>query len=356
MRVLVARRLGQGLLVGLLALLATGAAATQSQKSTAAPSFSYARTLAEPPATKLRRGLLSTETWRGGPITTSTGEVVTVLVSDRLDPSVTPEQWAEFLAHAAHGPELSKLTAHLTTLDGVEELCGARALGCYGDNELVSIAEILVDQPTPEEVVRHEYGHHIAYNRVNPPWVAVDWGPKHWASAAGVCNRVNVGTAFPGDESLHYDQNPGEAWAETYRLMDERRNGVLTGSWEIVSPTFFPTEAMLQAAELDVVQPWTAGHATTLRRQFTRNGKRVWLIGLQTPLDGSVSVNAVLPKGGPYTLELVAPNKRTVLRRGIATGTRTKRLVGNVCGQRALYVRVTERGKFGRVSLTVATP
>jgi hypothetical protein len=354
--VLVVRRVAAGLLAGLLALLATGAPATQSQSTPAAPSVLFARTLADPPGTKLRRNLLAAETWRGGPITTSTGETVTVYVSDALDASVTPEQWAEFLVHVAHGPELSMLTAHLTTLDGVEEFCNARALGCYGDNQLVAIGETLIDGTTPDEVVRHEYGHHIAYNRVNPPWAAVDWGPKYWASAAGVCNRVNLGTAFPGDESFHYDQNPGEAWAETYRLMDERRNGILTAGWEIVSPTFFPSEGLLQAAERDVLQPGTAGHATTFRRQFTKNGRKVWLIGLQTPLDGSVSVNALLPKRGPYTVELVAPNKRTVLRRGISSGARTKRLAGNVCGQRSLYVRVTERGATGRVSLTVATP
>jgi hypothetical protein len=350
--------LARVVLVLSLAVLAAGAGASERSATPEAPSALFARTIADPPGTKLRSDRLARAAinWRGGPITTSTGETVTVLVSDALDVSVTPESWAEFMVRLVHGPEISTLTAHLTTLDEVELICSARALGCYGDNELVSIGEAIFDGTTPEEVLRHEYGHHIAYNRTNPPWTAVDWGPKYWATAAGVCSRVGLGTAFPGDENLHYAQNPGEAWAETYRLMDERRNGILTASWTIVSPTFFPTEASYLAAERDVLQPWTQGNVTTFRRQFTRKGKKVWWIGLQTPLDGSISVNAVIPKGGSYAVELVAPNRRTVLRRAISSGARSRRLVGNVCGQRSLFVRVTQREAFGRVSLTAATP
>ena len=41
----------------------------------------------------------------------------------------------------------------------------------------------------PEYVLAHEYGHHIAAWRSNAPWEAVDWGPKHWASAMRACAR-----------------------------------------------------------------------------------------------------------------------------------------------------------------------
>jgi hypothetical protein len=340
-------------------VLVAGAGATRPARaaSVATDAF-FARTIEEPAGTSLRLARLASPAinWRGGAITTSAGETVTVLVSDALDPSVTPEVWAGFIAHLVHGPEISKLTAYLATLDQVEELCGARALGCYGDDTLVSIGETLIDGTTPDEVVRHEYGHHIAFNRTNPPWVAVDWGPKLWASSVGVCARVSAGTAFPGDESFHYDQNPGEAWAETYRLMDERKNGILTASWAIVSPSFFPTDAAYQAAERDVLQPWSAGHTETYRRVFTKKAKKMWLIHLQTPLDGNVSVSAVFPKGGLYDVALVGANRRTVLRRALFSGTRTKRLAASVCGQRSLYVRVKQKGTLGPVSVTAATP
>ena len=74
--------------------------------------------------------------WRGGPITSSSGEVVHVFVSDAL-PAETPEKWAEFIAGLTHGPELARLTSNIATLAEVQRLCGARALGCYSGDELV---------------------------------------------------------------------------------------------------------------------------------------------------------------------------------------------------------------------------
>jgi hypothetical protein len=353
-----ARRSVVVVLAGLMAALVSAAGVTTSKAAPVASVPLFARTIDESPGTKLHadRLALTAIDWRGGPIVTSTGETVTVLVSNALDASVTPESWAEFIAHLPHGSEISKLTTYIAPLDEVQQLCGAQALGCYGQDELVSIGETLVDGTTPDEVVRHEYGHHIAYNRTNPPWVAVDWGPKYWASSLDVCARVTEGSAFPGDEALHYDQNPGEAWAETYRLYAERQAGILTTSWPIVSSSYFPTEAAYAAAERDVLQPWSAGRTVTYRRQFTRKGRKVWLIHLQTPLDGNLSVSSTFPKGGLYDASLVDANRHTVLKHGFFSGTRTKRFVASVCGQRSLFVRVTQKGTFGRVSVTASTP
>ena len=97
--------------------------------------------------------------FRGGPITTSTGAVVNVLVSDAL-PEETPEEWAEFIAALTHGSELDRLdSTTIATLDEVQAVCGPRALGCYGQNMMVSHGDAAIDSVTAEEVVRHEYGH-----------------------------------------------------------------------------------------------------------------------------------------------------------------------------------------------------
>ena len=352
------RRLVVALLVAAIALLAVGAAAARSTAAPAAASFTpssfYPSSVADAPAAKVQRSLLAAVTWRGGPIVTSTGETVAVFVSDTL-PTVTPEQWAEFLVHLDHGPEISKVTVRIATLEEIQQICGARALGCYGDNQLISIGESQIDGTTPDEVVRHEYGHHIAFNRSNAPWAAIDWGPKYWASAVGVCARVKTGGAYPGDEASHYDQNPGEAWAETYRVLEERKIGILDSSWQIVSPAFFPNDTSLAAALRDVSQPWTAGTAKTFRTRFTKKGKKVWLGQVQTPLDGSVNVKAQIPRGGLYDVAVLAPNRRTVLMHAGSSGG-TVRLVAGTCGQRSLYVRVTDRSGVGRVSVTVSTP
>jgi hypothetical protein len=295
-------------------------------------------------------------TWRGGPIFTSTGEVVNVLVSDAL-PAETPEKWAEFIAKLTHGAELARLrSATIATLDEVVEICGTRALGCYGQNELISYGDSTLDGSTPEEIVRHEYGHHIGAHRSNRPWAAIDWGPKHWATAASVCPKVARQEAHPGDNGRFYSHNPGEAWAEVYRLLDERRAGITTGAWPIIAPGFYPDAAALAAAERDVAQPWTKNTTKRFTRTFGKKTSKVWWIRLSTPLDGELRVAARLPSSGGYDVALVAANGKTVVKRAQWISQRGKRTTTNVCGQRTQFVRVTRKGTPGKVTVTVSAP
>jgi hypothetical protein len=343
------------LVAALVVVLASGGAAGRAAGS-APEATAYARAFdGQAGPTRVNRAALAAVTWRGGSTTASTGEVVEVFVSNAL-PAETPEKWAEFIAKLTQGPELAQLTARIATLAEVEELCGTRALGCYGQDEMISLGEPTLEGTTPEEVVRHEYGHHVAAHRLNTPWQAIDWGPKHWASAATICSRVARKEAFPGDGGRNYAQNPGEAWAEVYRLMDERKAGVATGRWPIVSRSFFPNEAALQAAERDVLQPWAAGKKAVSRRTFGKKTKKVWWIRLSTPLDGDLALTATVPRGGLHEVALVAANRKTVLKRAQWVGQRTKRTATTVCGQRSLYVRVTQSGALGRVTVSVATP
>ena len=294
-------------------------------------------------------------TFRGGQITTSTGETVDVRVSDALPlETSTPEGWAEFLAKLTHGPELAELTTYIVSFEEVQQLCGSRALGCYGQDEMVVPGET-VSEISPEEIVRHEYGHHIAYHRLNTPWAAGEWGPKRWASAANVCARVGRREAFPGDQGANYARNPGEAWAETYRLMDERKAAITTATWQIVASSFFPSEAALQAAEQDVLQPWTAERTSVSTRVFGKRTPKVWWIRLATPLDGEFRINATMPNGGTHEVVLVGANRSTVVKRAQWTGQRVKRLDGTVCGQRSYFVRVTQKGSLGRIRVSVTT-
>ncbi len=296
------------------------------------------------------------QTFRGGPVTTSTGETVDVRVSDSLPlETATPEGWAEFLVGLTHGPEIAELTTYVVSFVEVQEICGSRALGCYGRDEMVVPGEV-VAEISPEEVVRHEYGHHVANHRLNAPWTAIDWGPKRWASAANVCTKVSQREAYPGDQGSNYARNPGEAWAETYRLMDERKAGITTATWPIIGPSFFPNEAALQAAEQDVVAPWTVQRTTASTRIFGKKTPKVWWIPLATPLDGDLRISAALPNGGTSEVALVAADRRTVVKRAQWVGQRVKRLESSICGQRSLFVRVTQRGALGRVRVSATTP
>ena len=337
---------------------ALAASAAHGARQSLSPPLTSARALDVELGTPLRAARLAAAdvTWRGGPTTTSTGETVNVLVSDALPPeAASPSRWAEFLTGLAHGSEISALTVYVGTLDDMQSICGQNALGCYASDQLVAPGETAVDV-SPEEVIRHEYGHHIAYHRSNPPWNAIEWGPKRWASAENVCARVGGREAYPGDEGSNYALNPGEAWAETYRLMDERKAGITTASWRIVSPSFFPTEQALAAAQQDVLQPWTAPRTTSTSHVFGKRGAKVWWIRLSTPLDGSLRINATLPGGGTYDVALVGANHRTIVGRAQWVGQRAKSLDASVCGQRSFFVRVTQNGALGRVRVSATTP
>jgi hypothetical protein len=347
------------LLVVLLAALSAGGAAG-SARTPSYPSTTRALLAAPHGTLDVARLARSSTTWRGGPVTTSTGETVRVFVSDSLPAeAVTPEERAEFLASLTHGPELSLLTAYFATLEEVQEVCGRRALGCYGRNQMFvpgTDEGLALTGATADEVVRHEYGHHVAFHRSNTPWLALDWGPKRWASAVDVCARVARNEAYPGNQGTNYRLNPGEAWAETYRLMDERRAGITTATWSIVAPSFYPGEPALQAAEADVLDPWTAPRGVSYRRTFGRSTRKVWLIPIATPLDGTLRATVTLPRNGTHEVTLLTASRKTVLARATRSSPRVRQLTATVCGQRSVVLRVVQRGALGPVAVSVSVP
>jgi hypothetical protein len=292
-------------------------------------------------------------TWVGGTYG-SGGDAVTVYVSSAYRPEeATPQQWADFFARLPHGSELGSVVVRVTTPDGVTALCGEGALGCYSGRELVMPGETSAGE-APEQVARHEYGHHVAASRSNPPWRAQAWGAKRWASAAHVCERVQRGTAFPGDDGAHYRLDPGEAFAESYRVLAERRAGAALASWGLVDGSFYPSEAALRALEQDIVKPWSAPTTTRWSGRFTGGAQRR-TFPIATPLDGELTAELRLPPGRLDTLELAGADGR-VLARGLWSGARTRRLSFVVCGQRRLTLRVRSAGTAGSFHLTLARP
>ncbi len=350
------RRVDAGLAGALVVAVLAASASSAPSRAASAPPLAHALVADAQAPLRTRRLQQVPISFRGGPVTTSTGEVVDVRVSDTLPvETATPEGWAEFLAGLTHGPELGRLTAYVVTFAEVQQICGSRAAGCYGANQIVVPGETS-SELTPQAIVRHEYGHHVGYHRNNSPWLAVDWGPKRWASVADVCARVARGEAHPGDQGANYPRNPGEVWAETYRLMDERKAGITTATWPIVSPGFFPNDAALRAAEQDVVQPWTAPRTTTVSRMFGKATPKVWWIPVAASLDGDLRISATVPNNGNPDVALVASNRQTVIRRAQWVGQRVKRMSGSICGQRSLFVRVTQMGSVGRVRVSITTP
>ena len=147
-----------------------------------------------------------------------------------------------------------------------------------------------------------------------PPWRAANWGPKRWASQAGVCARAAAGTASP-TSNADYERHPGEAFAEVYRVLNERRSGSAALTWSIVDDSFIPDAAALRAAEEDVTRPWLAPVRTTVAGRFARGLQRR-LIPVTTPLDGTAD-------GGAATAARTARHAGAAL--GRRTGARARR-------------------------------
>jgi hypothetical protein len=294
-----------------------------------------------------------TRAWRSASYTTSTGETVRVDVSETYPPeAVSGGRWAEFFAGLVHGGELATVTIRVAPPGEVAAACGGDALGCYASGLLVIPGE-QSGGLAPEEIARHEYGHHVAASRRNPPWNASAYGPKRWSTAMRICARAREGTAFPDDDS-HYALSPGEAFAEAYRVLNDRRAGIgLT--WSIVDDSFIPSDDALRAVEHDVTAPWLAAASSVLRGWFATDRERRRRVSLETPLDGVVTVELRLPRGRTDTLALLDAQGRVVAD-GLWAGAALRRIAYVACGQRRLTVRVTREGPPGPFTLVVSRP
>jgi hypothetical protein len=205
-------------------------------------------------ATRVARG-----SWWGGPVVTSTGETVTLYVSDSFGPDEARRaSWANFFAGLYHGSELATIRIYQATLAEVGQLCGPDAAGCYSGAARLLVFPGDLDPAIDADIGAHEYGHHVAASRRNDPWDALDWGPKRWATYVGVCARAAAATVFPGDEGDHYTLNTGEAFAEAYRVLNIQRGGTWANIPLVVDASLAPDATSLSAALTDVQQPWVA--------------------------------------------------------------------------------------------------
>jgi hypothetical protein len=299
--------------------------------------------LARKPSTA--RGLYDS----GGVYTTKDGISVRVVVSASYALDAAANQAiVDFLGFLLHGPELGKLTVYVGTFEETQRVCGVEALACYipSLSALYMPGEVPEDVGVPiEQILAHEYGHHVAANRSNAPWDAGTWGPKRWADYEGVCQHALHAEMFPGDESAHYTLNPGEGWAESFRLANAQRAGSwLDIGWPIVDDIFRPDTTALGLVATDVLQPWTAATTYRIRGMLKRRQLRKFRIA--TPLDGSVTA-AVQAKRGALTAFFDAGGRQ------ISPGGR--RSTATVCGQSSLWIGV-QAVRAGAFAITYSTP
>ena len=287
--------------------------------------------------------------WGGSyPSGDSLGTNVQIQVSDSYPvDQALPQDWATYLGTLLHGPELARLTLDLLPQDGVQAVCGTGALACYDPaRESIYISpENQLDEPPAKEVVIHEYGHHIANNSNDAPWSALDYGTKRWSSYENICAKAAAGSASPGDEGSHYFQNSGEAFAESYRVLNLQKQGQTTIGWTIVDPSFYPNATALSLLEQDLSSPWTGPAASTLHGSFGTGVVRTFPV--KTQLDGAFIAHLVAPTKSRMRLALYSGS--TLIARG---GT----VHDQICGQRTLTLKVERLSGRGAFTVQVTKP
>jgi hypothetical protein len=293
------------------------------------------------------------------PIDDGSGETVAVAVTEACQAACTaadPQQIAGFLGTLIHGSEMELLTVQLDTPSQIEFDCGFGAQACYyaGEDKIVLSGD---DTPAPdgasrEFVLAHEYGHHVAQHRESPsPFpAAIDWGPPRWSSYEHVCQRSKTGALFPGNEGLHYFQDPGEAFAESFARYRFPNSGV---RWRWTQ-ALEPNAGALRAIREDTLDPWSGRSAFRIEGRVPARPDGATIKAFQTPLDGTVSLR---PAGRrSYSLSLLNPAGRVLRtsRHGLGLG---HQLNFTVCGQSRLRVAVqSHRRRGGAFKLQIQRP
>jgi hypothetical protein len=249
------------------------------------------------------------------------------------------QAWVDFIGSLLHGSELETVSFYIAPPSEIGEFCGPHAAACYWASGtpplIVAPGEDAPGGFTAEAILAHEYGHHVSNSRANPPWGALFYGTKRWASYVDVCAAVVAGQFFPGDGGERYGLNPTEGFAEAYRVANQHRLGVPEAPWRLVDEVFYPDATASELIEQDVLDPWTAHTSVTYRGRFTRTGPTRLTFDVSTALDGVATARIRAPKGARFRL--------------------TESL-STVCGQRTTYFTVRRLKGFGRFELVVSRP
>jgi hypothetical protein len=271
----------------------------------------------------------------------------------REDPAVA-QTYVDYLGGLPHGSELGKLKLLLAPPDQVTAECGGveGVLACYDGrtHEMIVPGEPISSDSgvSTAYVITHEYGHHVASFRSNPPFKALDWGPKYWASYKLICNYVLDGRLAPGAEGTFYRANPGEGWAETYARLTFPDQ-----PWMFAS-LLKPDAGALAAAQKDVLTPWKADVVQPFVGRFTVNGPDEKAFSFPLTLDGGLKIKLSGPAHSNYDLVVSSLSKRRGTTK--TAGSHDQLKWSAACRQRrteTVTARIVRRSGSGPFTVTV---
>ena len=357
-------RLRAGALAALAVLLVAASAAAAGREPQA-PVTAFAVPEPSPPFRDVVLERMSTAAARATasassgqyPVNDGAGRTVTIRVSDLctiLCQDAEPQPIADLLGSLPHRGEISLLIVDLVAPEEINDVCGLNALACYFSAQDRMVISGDDSGPMPPDgafrdfVIAHEYGHHLANHRSNPPFLpAIDYGPKLWATYERVCEGVRQRVYFPGDEGDHYYDNPGEAFAEAFA--NRRYPNQVIWNW---NQSLRPDAKAFAAIDSDALDPWTGRTRVRKRGRVPRHAARK---RIATPLDGTMTVKL----HGPFAadLDLVLRDLRGN-RLGVSRGLGSSERVGfTICGEAAVRAIVRRQGdRGGRFKLTAIRP
>jgi len=298
------------------------------------------------------------------PVDDAQGRTVAISVTSACAASVLlcnsadPQAIASFLGTLVHGDEMSSLNVQITTDPEITSECRSPSVqACYfsGQSRLLISGNDTTgtDGASREFVLAHEYGHHVADNRFNPPFLpTVNYGPKYWTTYEHVCEGVRAGTYVPGaEEGDDYFRNPGEAWAESFAF---NRFPDAPVKWAWID-SLKPNAAALAAVTRDTLRPWAGPAKTVFSRRFRKGGAASFTRRIKTPLDGSV-VLALSGHPGENLNLILRNGAGRVVKRSIGP-TANERINYTACGDRGFSAVVKRAGPAaGRFKLTISRP
>jgi hypothetical protein len=293
--------------------------------------------------------------------------------TDAAQAAQAAQNTVNFLASRVHGSELGKLRVYIGKPAEIHTQCGSeQAVACYYLPESRMYVPGEADPSAPgipvEYVITHEYGHHIAANRLNPlgPELATGisqsegaflLGPEYWSSYVHVCAGVSSGAFAPGDQDQGYLDNPGEGWADAYAHLPD--NGYADVKFQF-NPAFKPTtEEAYAAIRRDVLQPWTGPTIQNFTGKLGGTSRKAFTQDMAA--DGVVVAKLTGPSKANFDLQVLIDGK--VVDKSRHSGSR-ERIGGRVCapegsgrtGAGPLTFRVVRKSGSGSFALKLSYP